>query len=271
MHPLHDYIAKQLAEKLKSRKLVVWYDARGEFARFFAEIRGGSRTSSDLVPVSVGGVTTRLAEYAGSMFELRAVVEPRVSGDTPESVVIYLPGCERDRHASVLMELEKAGECYEPQLRRLARNVLRQRYTDGVIDEMLKVIEGGRPIKRKSPAFPALRASKNKDAASDPSSTGVTDKGGAYSIGSGRGALTAAYAPGTVKVEVLVSLTGDVVFAHVVDGRDDLNGAAILAARGWKFSPAKLDGSPVQVSGVITFDLKPPGSRPTASPTPKKP
>jgi tetratricopeptide (TPR) repeat protein len=139
------------------------------------------------------------------------------------------------------------------------------------IDEMLKVIEGGRPIKRTAPAFPAMRASKIKDASNDPSSTGITDKGGAYSIGSGRGALTAAYAPGTVKIEVLISTTGAVVFAHVVDGRDDLNGAAILAARGWKFSPAKLDGSPVQVSGVITFDMRPPGNRPTASPTPKKP
>ena len=63
---------------------------------------------------------------------------PIVCGDAPsECVVVYLPGCERDRHGSVLMELEKAGECYEPQLKRLARNVLRQRYTDGVIDEML--------------------------------------------------------------------------------------------------------------------------------------
>ena len=26
MHPLHDYVAKQLSEKLKSRKVVVWYD-----------------------------------------------------------------------------------------------------------------------------------------------------------------------------------------------------------------------------------------------------
>jgi hypothetical protein len=137
MHPLHDYVAKQLAEKLKSKKLVVWYDARGEFAPFIAEVRGGPRTGSEATPVSVGGVATRLAEYAGSMFELRAVVEPRVSGDNPESVVIYIPGCERDRRASVLMELEKAGECYEWQLKRLARNVLRQRYTDGVIDEML--------------------------------------------------------------------------------------------------------------------------------------
>lgn len=137
MHPMHDYVAKQLAEKLKSRKLVVWYDARGEFAPFIAEVRGGPRTTDEPVPVSVAGIATLLAEHAGSMFELRAVVEPHVSADTPESVVIYLPGCERDRRASVLMELEKAGECHEPQLKRLARNVLRQRYTDGVIDEML--------------------------------------------------------------------------------------------------------------------------------------
>src|SRR5207302_6079403 len=67
----------------------------------------------------------------------RAVAEPYVSGDVPESMVIYLPGCERDHRGSVLMELEKAGESYEPQLKRLARNLLRQRYTDGVIDEML--------------------------------------------------------------------------------------------------------------------------------------
>src|SRR5262249_27523326 len=67
----------------------------------------------------------------------RALVEPHVSGDAPESVVLYVPGCERDRRSSVLMEIEKAGECYEPQLKRLARNVLRQRYTDGVIDELL--------------------------------------------------------------------------------------------------------------------------------------
>ncbi len=137
MHPLHDYVAKQLAEKLKSKKLVVWYDARREFAPFVGELRGASKTSNSAVPVTVAGIPTQLAEHGGSMFELRAIVEPYVSGDAPEHVVIYVPGCERDRHGSVLMELEKAGECYEPQLKRLARNVLRQRYTDGVIDEIL--------------------------------------------------------------------------------------------------------------------------------------
>ena len=96
------------------------------------------RTTDEAVPVTVGDITARLAEYDGSMFELRAVLEPFVCEDAPsEFLVVYLPGCERDRHGSVLMELEKAGECYEPQLKQLARNVLRQRYTDGVIDEML--------------------------------------------------------------------------------------------------------------------------------------
>jgi hypothetical protein len=137
MHPLHDYVVNQLAEKLKSRKVVVWYDVRREFAPFVAELRGGARTSNEAVSVTVGGLASRLAEFDGSMFELRTVVEPFVCGDVPDCVILYLPACDRDRHGSVLMELEKAGECYEPQLKRLARNVLRQRYTDGVIDEML--------------------------------------------------------------------------------------------------------------------------------------
>ena len=137
MHPLHEYIAKQLAARLKEKMVVVWYDARSEFLPFVAEVRGDAEAKHTATSVSVASVEAQLAEYDGSMFELRATVEPFVSDDAPEHVVIYIPGCERDRRGSVLMELEKAGECYEPQLKRLARNVLRQRYTDGVIDEML--------------------------------------------------------------------------------------------------------------------------------------
>ena len=38
MHPLYAYIAKQLAERLKAKKVVVWYDVRREFAPFIAEL-----------------------------------------------------------------------------------------------------------------------------------------------------------------------------------------------------------------------------------------
>ncbi len=137
MHPLHEYIARQLADKIRSRTVVVWYDERGEFEPFVSEVRGGTRTGNEPAPISVGGVSASIAEYAGSMFELRAVVEPLVRGDSPTAVVVYLHGCARDRRWSPLMELEKAGTTWEPQLKQLARNLLLQRYTLGIVDDML--------------------------------------------------------------------------------------------------------------------------------------
>lgn len=162
MHPLHDYIAKKLADKLKRRQIVVWYDARGEFAPFVHEVRGDTRTSSEPVPVSIAGISARLAEYAGSMFELRAAVEPYVSGDTPEPMIIYLPGCERDRRASVLMELETAGVHWVQDLKKLAKNVLLEKYTLGVIDEML-------PFERKVTYEDLARTAAGSGSAEPPS------------------------------------------------------------------------------------------------------
>jgi hypothetical protein len=137
MHPLHDYIAGQLAEKVKARRIVVWYDPKAEFAAFAEELRGASCVDSAPVTVALDGREVRLAEFRGSMLELRAAVEPLVSGDHPNDVVLYVPGCEHDRHASLLMELEKAGTTWKPQLNQFAKNVLLRKYTLGVVDELL--------------------------------------------------------------------------------------------------------------------------------------
>ncbi len=137
MHPLHTYVAQQLASKLNERRIAVWYDEHGEFRPFVDELRAGPRIASEPVWVSVSSVNALLVEYAGSMFELRALLEPYVSSDSPATVIVYMPGCTRDRRASVLMELEKAGTTWEPQLKQLAKNVLLQKYTLGVVDEML--------------------------------------------------------------------------------------------------------------------------------------
>ena len=138
MNPLHEYISKQLAERLKSRKIVVWYDGRSEFVPFVAELHDERKSENAVVQVTIAGVSARLLQYDGSFFGIRAQSEPHATMDQPEPLLIYIPGVERDRKGSVLMELELAGDCYEPQLKRLARNVLRERYTDGVIDEMLR-------------------------------------------------------------------------------------------------------------------------------------
>jgi len=162
MHPLHDYVVKQLADKLKDRRVVVWYDERGEFRPFVDEVRGGPRAAAEPVAVGVAGIKASLAEYAGSLFELRAVVEPLVSGDKPDAVVVYIPGLAHDAKASVLMELEKAGRTWKPELKQLAKNVLLQKYTLGVVDEML-------PFDRKVSYEDLARAAAGNSGAEPPS------------------------------------------------------------------------------------------------------
>jgi len=130
------YVATQLAAQIKQRRIVVWYDPRREFGSFVDGIAEG-RDDGGPVTVDVAGASASLVTARDSLYEARYVVEPLVSGDSPDALVLYLPGVKRDHQGSVLMELEKAGTPWEPQLRHLARNALRKKYTDGVIDDLL--------------------------------------------------------------------------------------------------------------------------------------
>ena len=139
MSPFHSYIARQLLRDVQNRTVVVFYDPRREFEGFIDELRplDPPEGQGGLPRVWVDSKQTHLVRYDGSFFETKAAVEPIMALDKPEPLLVYVPGVERDRSGSVLMELEKAGATYEPQLRRLARNVLRRKFTDGDIDQML--------------------------------------------------------------------------------------------------------------------------------------
>ena len=65
----------------------------------------------------------------------------------------------------------------------------------------------------------------------------------------------AAHVSGTVMVQVTVDENGNVIAAHAVSGHPLLQGSAVAAARQAKFSPTKLSGQPVKVSGVIIYNF----------------
>ncbi len=65
----------------------------------------------------------------------------------------------------------------------------------------------------------------------------------------------AAHAAGTVVVQVTIDENGNVIAAHAVSGHPLLQGAAVGAARQAKFSPTKLSGQPVKVTGVIQYNF----------------
>jgi TonB family protein len=68
-------------------------------------------------------------------------------------------------------------------------------------------------------------------------------------------AARAVRASGSVSVQVLVDESGNVVSASAVSGHPLLRAAAASAARRAKFSPTKLSGQPVKVSGIITYNF----------------
>ncbi|HEX8495290.1 MAG TPA: energy transducer TonB [Pyrinomonadaceae bacterium] len=66
-----------------------------------------------------------------------------------------------------------------------------------------------------------------------------------------------ANASGLVVVQVTIDEMGDVIEARATSGHELLREAAVEAARQAKFTPTKLSGQPVKVSGSITYNFVP--------------
>jgi protein TonB len=62
-------------------------------------------------------------------------------------------------------------------------------------------------------------------------------------------------ASGPVKVQVTVDEKGRVVSANAISGHKLLRDAATQAARKAKFRPALLSGTPVKVTGIVTYNF----------------
>ncbi len=64
------------------------------------------------------------------------------------------------------------------------------------------------------------------------------------------------HAQGPVQIQVTISEDGQVIEAVVLSGHPALRESSLQAARQWLFRPTILNGLPVKVTGVITFNFK---------------
>jgi TonB family protein len=65
----------------------------------------------------------------------------------------------------------------------------------------------------------------------------------------------AAHAAGTVEVRVLIDYDGKVIAAAASSGHPLLYSVCVKAARAAEFTPTKLNGQPVKVTGVIQYNF----------------
>ena len=64
-----------------------------------------------------------------------------------------------------------------------------------------------------------------------------------------------AKATGQVMVQLLIDVDGTVLNAVAVEGHPLLYAVSVEAAKNSRFSPTKLDGKPVKVTGVISYNF----------------
>ena len=74
---LREYLAKELAQKVQARGIVIWEDAQGVY--------DGAVSSLDLEDV-------RVEVFGGSWYELRQSIETAVAAENPPKMVVYTPG-----------------------------------------------------------------------------------------------------------------------------------------------------------------------------------
>jgi TonB family protein len=99
--------------------------------------------------------------------------------------------------------------------------------------------------------------------AGEPEPPKIIRKSGGVLQGSATRRVEPAYPPlaqaaqisGSVVVEVTVDEEGKVISARAISGHPLLKDAAVTAARGWTFTPTRLQGTPVKVLGTITFNF----------------
>jgi TonB family protein len=68
-------------------------------------------------------------------------------------------------------------------------------------------------------------------------------------------AAKAVRAQGVVTVQVTIDEGGNVISASAVSGHPLLQSAAVAAAREAKFAPTRLEGAPVKVTGLISYNF----------------
>jgi TonB family protein len=61
---------------------------------------------------------------------------------------------------------------------------------------------------------------------------------------------------GMVRVQITISETGSVIDAKAISGHQALRSAAVDAAYKWVFKPTTVNGEPIKVQGVLTFNFR---------------
>jgi len=159
--------------------------------------------------------TTKEVARDMSKFINKGDVDAGASGEAPRQITNFEPGVARSGSNDAGPAVGDSGDPPPPPAPKPTPEPRKTVVSGGVLN--------GKAISKPQPAYPPI--------------------------------AKAARASGTVTVQIVVDESGRVISASAVSGHPLLQQAAVAAARQARFEPTLLDGQPVKVSGVITYNF----------------
>jgi hypothetical protein len=129
---------QELAKQLSEHRVLLVFDPGQQLRPFLDDIATTPSSDSELGSLSLGEQQARWLAAGSSLYQLRSQLEPHVSADLPDPLLVYLPDHQESESRAVLLELIRAGASFDIQLVNRARVYLREVLEPQKVDKLLK-------------------------------------------------------------------------------------------------------------------------------------
>jgi len=129
---------QELAKQLSEHRVLLVFDPGQQLRPFLDDIATAPPSGSELGTLNLGEQQARWLAAGSSLYQLRSQLEPHVSADLPDPLLVYLPDHQESESRAVLLELIRAGSTFDIQLVNRARFFLREVLEPDKVEQLLK-------------------------------------------------------------------------------------------------------------------------------------
>jgi hypothetical protein len=135
---LHRRLCQELARQLSEHRVLLVFDPGQQLRPFLDEVATAPPSGRELGSLNFGEQQAGWLAAGSSLYQLRSQLEPYVSADLPDPLLVDLPDHQESESRAVLLELIRAGSSFEIQLVSRARGYLREVLEPQKVDKLLK-------------------------------------------------------------------------------------------------------------------------------------
>ena len=117
---------QELAKQLSEHRVLLVFDPGQQLRPFLDDVASTQPSGGEPGALNLGDQQALWLVAGSSLYQLRSQLEPHVSADLPDPLLVYLPDHQESECRAVLLELIRAGSTFDIQLVNRARFFLRE-------------------------------------------------------------------------------------------------------------------------------------------------